>query len=156
MLALFKGAHGAWTSSCAARRAWWQAMDGDVLDEEVDRRELQLHRRRRKAAAKAYDRQMAQKAAKRVRRAHLRQIAQAGGMSLPELLRRRPDARDAVPSDLAAMVPAPAHRGWGGSLRSHPRSKRKSLCDDYVGDRPPPRRRVRRREREAVVRRFGQ
>jgi hypothetical protein len=91
-------------------------------------------------------------------RSHLKVIAAHEGTTIGELLASRPDARDRIPDDLAALVPAPQEPSWAGALRSNPPRDRSSLNDDYVGDGAGRKRRPHlslQRERASVVRRFG-
>ena len=85
-------------------------MNDDVMDDELDRRALRLHQRKRASVAKTYDCRMAHRAVKRQRTAHLRSIAGALDTTLPLLLAEHPEALGAIPADLAVLAPTPEPR----------------------------------------------
>jgi exonuclease III len=156
MLAMFTGAYGAWTHSVDARRTWWSHMSDEVLDDEIEVRDLRAHQRRRAAESKRYAAQVARRRATRHRKAHLAAIAGRMGVTRAALLRDNPEASQLVPPHLARLAPPPAEVGWAGTLRPRPHT-RISLDDDYVGadvDRRPRGRSLWRR-RAAVARHFG-
>ena len=158
MMALLRGAHKAWLHSCECRRAWWRHMDDRVMDSEIELRQLRLHQSRQALLKRKYECQMTRKASKRRRIAHLDAIAAHKGVTRLVLEASRPSFRDAIPADLAALVPPPPAPSWRGTLRSHPPSRRISLCDDFVGDdqtRRRPSHRTLQLERAAIARRYG-
>jgi hypothetical protein len=160
MMALLKGAYKAWLHSCDCRRVWWRHMDDNVVDSEIELRQLRLHQRNFSSNKRKYELQMSQRALKRRRNAHLTAIAECMGVSRPALLASRPDIGSGpVPADLAAVAPAPPAPRWSGTLRSNPPSKRICLSDAFVDAAPPPRRRSTHRslgrERHLIARRYG-
>ena len=157
MMSLFRGAHDAWAHSCASRQLWWTNMDDRVLDDAIELRDLRAHQRRAEAEGRRFGRRMAGTAVRRRMRSHLKAIATHEGTTVRDLLASRPDARDSIPDDLAALVPTPQEPSWAGTLRSNPPRDRPSLNDDYVGDGAGRRRPhlSLQRERALVVRRFG-
>ena len=157
-LPLLRGAQKAWLHSCECRRAWWQHMNDGIMDSEIEIRQLRLHQRGRTLAKRKYERQMASRASKRRRVAHLDAIALHEGTTRRELMASHPESRHSVPTALAALVPLPAAPRWSGTLRRNPPRTRISLCDDYVGEERARRWRTRRtleRERRTIARRFG-
>ena len=152
MIELFREADRAWLHSCAGRRLWWRAMQNDVVDAEVDVAALQQHQRKRAAEDKAYARQVASRAAKRQRVAHVAAIARHRDMTTKQLLQLHPELRSSIPPDIAATVPAPPTTSWHGTLRPRP-AHRRSLNDNYVGDAA--KRRSLWKDRQRMIRRFG-
>jgi hypothetical protein len=127
MPSAMSGAHAAWVHSCQARRQWWANMDDRVLDVEIGLRDL---RARAEAEGRRYGRRIAGAAVRRRMRSHLEAIAAHEGTTIAELLASRPEAKDRIPDDLAALVPAPQEPSWAGALRSNPPWDRSSLNDD--------------------------
>ena len=158
IMALFRGAYAAWKHSRLARRVWWKHMSAAVMDSEIELAQLRLHQRQQSTAKRKYAFATSRSASKRRRLAHLDAIADRMGVTRSSLVASYPEARESVPAVLAAVAPPPEEPGWHGTLRSNPPRVRLSLCDDYVGEDTPRRRKSRRSlrgERAAVARRFG-
>jgi hypothetical protein len=158
MMALLKGAYKAWLHSCDCGRIWWRHMDDNVVDSEIELRQLRLHRRNFSSNKRKYELQVSQRAPTRRRNVHLTAIAECMGVSRPALLASRPVMVVALFQPTWQQWPL-LHRPRAGAELSgvtHPASASASVMPLLV---LPPRRRLTHRslgrERHLIARRYG-